>query len=134
MKQRPCIVCARDADHARRLMAEAEDGRPLILLSVRPVHNHPVENAMFVEEMYRAAQEHQAEAALLFSDYPALAAAQFVRQREAGQVILGKPRHAGADFVRAIRHQLPRVRVTDTAEEEVYCFCPPAAVTVPVAQ
>lgn len=135
MNNRPCIFCARDAEHARRLMEAADPAEgPAIVLCVRPTCTDPAENARFAEEIYRTARAHQAEMALLFSDYPAMAAAQFIRRRGAGQVVLGMPQGSGEEFITAVRRQLPRVKTTvQGADETVYCFCPPGIVAAGAA-
>ncbi len=113
MTEQPMVVCARNAAQARKIIKYNESQIPLILLCVCPVRTEPAENARFAEEMYRTAQECGVELALLFSDYPAVAAAQMIYRRGVKQVLVGKASTGTSPFAETIRRLLPRVQVVE---------------------
>ncbi len=123
MTEQPVVVCAQDAAQARKMIKYDELPMPVILLCVCPVRIAPAENAQFAEEMYRTAQECGAELALLFSDYPAVAAAQLIHRRRARQVLVGNASAGTSPFAETIRRLLPRVRVMERGDGKIRGIC-----------
>ena len=113
MTEKAVVVCAQNAAQARKMIKCNALQMPVILLCVCPMRTEPAENARFAEEMYRAAQECGAELALLFSDYPAVAAAQLIYRRGARQVLVGNTSAGTSSFAETIRRLVPQVQVLE---------------------
>jgi hypothetical protein len=136
MNEEPMVVCAQNAAQARKMMKYEEWRMSVILLCVCPVRIAPVENARFAEEMYRTAQGYGAELALLFSDYPAVAAAQLIHRRGVRQVLVDHAADGTSPFAETIRRLLPRVKVVERGEgkcRKVSALPPPSASRCPAS-